>query len=61
MQDSGQRNSSTLELEKLEIASMLIQHNVQTELRNNQEKTPLEVAASVTLREKVENLIKEKL
>ncbi|XP_062614849.1 E3 ubiquitin-protein ligase MIB2-like isoform X2 [Saccostrea cucullata] len=58
--DSGQTDSS-LEKEKLEIAALLIQHNVQTELRNNEGKTPLEVAVSPSLREKVENLIQEKL
>ncbi|XP_056012215.1 E3 ubiquitin-protein ligase MIB2-like isoform X2 [Ostrea edulis] len=58
--ENGQRDSSS-EKQKLEIATLLIKHNIQTELRNNEGKTPLEEATSQSLKEKVENLIQEKL
>jgi hypothetical protein len=58
--ENGQRDNS-MEKQKLEIAALLIQHNIQTELRNNEGKTPLEEATSVSLKEKVETLIQEKL
>lgn len=46
--------------EKEKIAGLLIQHNIQTELKNNENKSPLEVAASPSLGSNVEILIKEK-
>lgn len=46
--------------EKEKIAGLLIQHNIQTELKNNENKSPLELAASPSLGKNVEILIKEK-